>query len=86
MQDAELEQQIRHHLERQDTRAAVEAFVVGYGPAVFRAVRRRLGDKEAAHEVFAEFCAALCEDLVRFRWESSALTWGLRVATHAAIR
>ena len=86
MIDIEVESRIRNHLDCGQLLAAVESFIVGYGPSILNSLRRQLRNEETAQEVFSEFCALLCEELQGFRWQSAALTWGMQVARNAGIR
>lgn len=86
MVNPELEDQIRASLSDQDRRMAVTALIRGYGPAIFGYMMSRLRDREAANEVFAQFCEQMCRDIASFRGESAVLTWAQRVAGHTVDR
>jgi RNA polymerase sigma-70 factor, ECF subfamily len=57
-----------------------------YGRELFGFLLARVRDRDAAGEVFSQFCEDLWRGLPDFAWRCSARTWAYTVARHAMSR
>jgi RNA polymerase sigma-70 factor, ECF subfamily len=78
----QIETEVRRCCDAGDLDGAATAAVEGYGPELLGFLAAVLRDDDAGAEVFAQVCAALWEDLPRFRWECALRTWLYTVAHH----
>jgi RNA polymerase sigma-70 factor (ECF subfamily) len=79
-----LEQRIRARCEAGEKKQAVTLLLEGYGREVLGFLISHLRDRDAAHEVFAQFTEDLWRGLDGFRWQCSARVWSYTLARHAA--
>jgi RNA polymerase sigma-70 factor (ECF subfamily) len=83
---SDLEAQIAQELGARDLAAAATTAIRGYGPEILGYLVTVMGDREAAHEVFASFSEQLWTGIARFDGRSSFRTWAYAVAWRVARR
>jgi len=82
----ELEGTLRAVCARGDFRAAATRIVEGYGAEIVGFLVAVLRDKQAAGDVFSQFCEDMWSGLPCFRGQSSFRTWSYTLARNAAHR
>ena len=81
-----LERRIRQAFDAGKYARAATLTIEHYGPELLGFLLSQRRDADAAHEVFAEFCAQFWETLPRFEWRCSIRTWVYKLLRHAAAR
>lgn len=82
----QLEQEINSACQRGDYSAAATRALAAYGGEIYRFIAARMGDDEAAAEVFSVFAEDLWRALPDFAWRCSMRTWAFKIAHHGLAR